>query len=186
MGKFNLDDRKLEIGLAREDFFVGLDESGREIFATESFEHTDFKAKSTANRKRTTVELNKNNLSIWDNNFRTSNLGKFKLQKSSGSASACKDTKQDKALALEDRGKNSELTKAEWEGAQLVLNACKKEFERFSGQLKVMLKDIGCSDPRDHLFLKVILTLAYLILACNCLYNESDNSHKMDIFTCQY
>ena len=37
MGKFNLDDRKLEIGLAREDFFVGLDESGREIFATESF-----------------------------------------------------------------------------------------------------------------------------------------------------
>ena len=80
----------------------------------------------------------------------------------------CTVRKKHVALALEDRGKDSELTKAEWEGAQLVLNACKKEFEKFSGQLKTILKDIGCNDPKDHLFLKVILTLVYLLLACNC------------------
>jgi hypothetical protein len=156
MGKYNLTDARLAEGLSRGDIFEGVDKDGKQIFGLQTMTHTVYKEKSKAASTSRSKNLKANELLDAQQNFAHVNLAQFQIKRP-GSKAASASTP---LPALLDRGVDSDLTDEEWEQAQAVLNSCKTEIGKYLQQLKVMLRDVGISNPTDHIYMK--LTLAFV------------------------
>lgn len=166
MGKFNLTDERLLLGLQRGDIQQGVDRQGREIFALTSMVHSDFKEKSRRDSSTRSKSLKDKEIDNQAQDFRDFNLCQFQIHKPGKSRPALlalPDKSSPSLLALPDRGDDCELTAEEWEQAQAVLNSSKLEVQKFLLQLKQMLREIGTSDVKDHLYVKVNLEFVYTV-----------------------
>ena len=161
MGKYNLTDERLAEGILRGDIFEGVDQQGRQIFGLQTMTHIIFKEKAKADTTSRNKNLKDNELLDAKLDFKTFNLTQFQLKRPGSNAAllALPASSSSSVPALLDRGVGCELTKGEWEQAQVVLNQCKTEVGKYLQQLKGMLRDTCISNHTDHIYLK--LTLAF-------------------------
>ena len=160
MGKYNLTDERLAEGLLRGDIFEGVDKQGRQIFGLRTMTHIVFKEKAKTDTTSRSKNLKANELLDAKIDFQTFNLTQFQLKRPGSTADLLALPASSSLPALLDRGVGCDLTKGEWEQAQVVLNQCKTEVGKYLQQLKGMLRDTGISNPTDHIYLK--LTLAFV------------------------
>ena len=160
MGKYNLTDERLAEGILRGDIFEGVDQQGRQIFGLQTMTHIIFKEKAKNDTTGRNKNLKDNELLDAKLDFKTFNLTQFQLKRPGSNAALLALPASSSSLpALLDRGVGCDLTKGEWEQAQVVLNQCKTEVGKYLQQLKGMLRDTGMS-PTNYMYLK--LTLAFV------------------------
>ena len=157
MGKYNLTDERLAEGLLRGDIFEGVDQQGRQIFGLQTMTHIIFKEKAKADTNSRSKNLKDNELSDAKIDFQSFNLAQFQIRRPGSNAASLPASS---LPALLDRGVGCDLTKEEWDQAQVVLHQSKTEVGKYLQQLKGMLRDTGISNPTDHIYLK--LTLAFV------------------------
>ena len=157
MGKYNLTDERLAEGLLRGDIFEGVDKEGRQIFGLQTQTHIIFKEKAKADTSSRSKNLNANELSDAKLDFKSFNLTQFQIKRPGSNAALLPASSS--LPALLDRGVGCDLTKEEWEQAQVVLHQSKTEVGKYLQQLKGMLRDTGMS-PTNYMYLK--LTLAFV------------------------
>ena len=159
MGKYNLTDERLAEGLLRGDIFEGVDQQGRQIFGLQTMTHIIFKEKAKTDTTSRNKNLKDNELLDAKLDFKTFNLTQFQLKRPGSNAALLALPASSSSLpALLDRGVGCDLTKEEWEQAQVVLHQSKTEVGKYLQQLKGMLRDTGMS-PTNYMYLKLTLAL---------------------------
>ena len=157
MGKYNLTDERLAEGILRGDIFEGVDKQGRQILGLQIQTHVIFKEKAKADTSSRSKNLKDNELSDAKIDFQSFNLAQFQIRRPGSNAASLPASSS--LPALLDRGVGCDLTKEEWDQAQVVLHQSKTEVGKYLQQLKGMLRDTGMS-PTNYMYLK--LTLAFV------------------------
>ena len=157
MGKYNLTDERLAEGLLRGDIFEGVDKQGCQIFGLQTQTHVIFKEKAKADTTSRSNNLNANELLDAKLDFKSFNLTQFQIKRPGSNAALLPASSSFPALL--DRGVGCDLTKEEWEQAQVVLHMSKTEAGKYLQWLKGMLRDTSMS-PTNYMYLR--LTLAFV------------------------